>query len=81
MDKIQEIWATVKQLVTSRTIWGVVVMLVGGLGIQLPGDLGDMIGSAGDQLMMAIGSILAIVGYIDRRPKPGMVEVKAPAAK
>lgn len=77
MEKVLEIWALIKQLVTSRTIWGVIIMLAGGLGFNLPVDLGDSIAATGDQLMVALGSLLALVGYIDRRPKPGMVEVKA----
>lgn len=76
MDKLAEIWATIKQLLTSRTIWGVIVMLAGGLGIELPADLGGALVSAGDQVMVALGAVLALIGYVDRRPKPGMIEVK-----
>lgn len=75
MGKIVEIWATIKQLITSRTIWGVIIMLASGIGIDLNG-VDVALTNAGDSIMTAIGALLALVGYLDRRPKPVAATVK-----
>lgn len=75
MGKIAEIWATIKQLVTSRTIWGVIIMLASSVGIDLNG-VDVALTNAGDSIMTAIGALLALVGYLDRRPKSVAATVK-----
>lgn len=75
MGKIVEIWATIKQLITSRTIWGVIIMLASGIGIDLNG-VDVALTNTGDSIMTAIGALLALVGYLDRRPKPVAATVK-----
>lgn len=76
MEKLTELWATVRQLLTSRTIWGVVVMLLGYAGLDVSGLDGALV-DLGDKLIVAAGALLALIGYVDRRPKPGVIEVKA----
>lgn len=69
MDKVTEVWLTIKQLITSRTIWGVLIMLLGSVGIDVNGLDGALV-NAGDSLITAAGALLALIGYVDRRPKP-----------
>ncbi len=68
MDKAFDIWGKLKELITSRTIWGIIVMLLGSIGIKVEG-LDVALVNAGDSLVTAAGALLALVGYIDRRPK------------
>lgn len=78
MDKVTELWATIKQLLTSRTIWGVIVMLLGTVGLNVNG-LNDLLVNLGDHLTAVLGAALAIIGYIDRRPKPAAAAANLPA--
>lgn len=77
MDKILEIWGVLRQLFTSRTMWGLVVALLGMAGVDANG-WDSMALELGDKLIAAAGALLAVIGYVDRRPKPGMVEVAVP---
>lgn len=79
MDKVAEIWASIKQLITSRTIWGGLILLLNAVGVDLNPDIGGAVVNVGDQLVNAIGAILVLIGYTDRRPKPGTVSVRAPS--
>lgn len=71
-----EIWNKIRELLTSRTIWGVVVMLLGAIGVDANG-LNDLLVAAGDNLITFVGAVMAVIGYIGRRPKQGFVEVPA----
>jgi len=77
MDKLESMWASLRQIVTSRTMWGVFVMLLGLVGIHPAAGLDAAIASVGDSLVAFAGAVLALIGYVDRRPKPGMIEVPA----
>lgn len=72
MEQANTIWAKIKELITSRTIWGIIVMLLGSVGIKVDG-LDVALVQAGDSLVTAAGALLALVGYIDRRPKASEV--------
>lgn len=72
-DRVSEVWAALRQLVTSRTIFGVVIMLFAQFGIDLPD--GDSIASAGDSILTAMGALMSVIGYLDRRPKPASAAV------
>lgn len=78
MPNFAEIWAHIKQMLTSRTIWGTIVMLASMVNIDLTG-LDVALANAGDAVMAAIGALMVLVGYVDRRSKPGTISVKAPA--
>lgn len=80
MDKLSEVWSVLRQVFTSRTIWGAIILLLQAMGVDSSGfeQFGEHVANFGDAVMTAVGAFLVLIGYVDRRPKPGMIEVAKP---
>lgn len=76
MTNLTGVWSGIRQLITSRTIYGGLILFLGAVGVKVPEGLDQAILGLGDNAMNLIGAALVLAGYFDRRPKPAAVDVK-----
>jgi hypothetical protein len=68
MKDFGKIFGVIKNLVSSKTLWGGVILVLQLFGVQADATVPDEAASIFDQLMTAVGAALVLIGRITAKP-------------